>query len=130
MGVDFKSLPWKPQGSERRVIGFTAAGFLCTHCAVALHQESMTTLEYHRDLGIEPEITRAEDGTLSGIAGGIWWRMSAEGVHGTETHGEHCMMCNSDCRQHSVPDVETHGHYVVMRILTTPMLPVPYTPKG
>jgi len=122
MGVNFKNLPWTPIGSECRIFSFLARGYLCTYCVVALHQESERVLEVHREAGVEPKISRSEEGDLHGIAGGIRWQMKAKDVTGTETGGLACMMCGSDCTVHSVPDVETHGHLTTLRIHTTPAL--------
>jgi hypothetical protein len=123
MGVQFKALPWQPVGSDTRIWTFRADGYLCTHCVVALHQESETVLEIHKEHGITPEIHRDNGSNLSGIAGGIRWSMAAEDVRGTETKGNACMMCGDDCTVHSVPDVETHGHFTRLTIHTTPALP-------
>lgn len=120
MGVQFKNLPWQPVGSDTRVTAFRAVGYLCTHCIVALHQESATVLEHHKQDGTEPEVKRSEGGDLSGVAGGISWYVAAKDVAGTETNGAGCMMCGDDCTVHSVPGVNTHGHLVTMHIRTQP----------
>ena len=107
--VNFKALPWQPVGSERRIISFRAAGYLCTYCMVALHQAS----GYH---------TRDQKGALSGLAYNQFiWRTEADAVSGTETDGQPCMGCGSDCTVHSVPDVETHGHFTVITTYTRPV---------
>ena len=120
MGVNFKALPWQPVGSPARVFSFRATGYLCTACVVALHQETTQILRIHEETGTKPEINRAQDGALSGIAGGIRWWIAAEDVAGTETDGQCCMMCGDDCKVHSVHDVDTHGHKTTLQISTTP----------
>lgn len=108
--VDFKALPWQPVGSHRRIISFRAAGYMCTYCMVALHQASMSG-----------EISRGKKGALSGVAYGQFiWHVEPDAVAGTETNGETCMGCGSDCTVHSVPGVETHGHYTVVTTYCRP----------